>query len=281
MSNAGESDKMSDLEMAQYYVEAHRRALARDQDDRLEAVIASGENRWVIRFKDFAHRLGMKKAFASLEDEMGSLRGRSVLDLGCGRGRWTREYASRGALVTGVDISPDAIQLVAREQPQYRFLCGDVASLEFADESFDIVNSVTVLQHMPDARQRTVLGRIGAWLKPGGRLVLLESLVGFGAPHVFPHSTDEWIAMAETAGLKRTSCWGSNFEVLFVMRARFIRRERLGREAFLPGAGPALPPSLIKTGLKTAVALASFPIEWCCHRAQLAAPTHGVMMFSK
>ena len=43
---------MSDLETAQYYVEAHRRALARDQDDRLEAVIASGEDRWVIRFRN-------------------------------------------------------------------------------------------------------------------------------------------------------------------------------------------------------------------------------------
>jgi SAM-dependent methyltransferase len=281
MNNLGKTDKMSASEITRYYTEVHRNALAHDPGDPLDAVIASGENRWVIRFKDFAHRQGMKKAFAALEDEMGSLRGRSVLDLGCGRGRWSREYASRGALVTGVDISPDAIQLVAHEQPQHRFLCGDLASLEFAGESFDMVNSVTVLQHMPDARQRTVLGRIGAWLKPGGCLVLLESLVGFGAPHVFPHRTEEWIAMAERAGLKCTFCCGSNFEVLFVMRARFLRRERLAREVFLPGAGPALPPSLIKTGLKSAVALASFPLEWCCHRARLATPTHSVMVFLK
>jgi len=37
-----------------------------------------------------------------------------VLDLGCGRGRWSKEYAARGARVTGVDISQEAISMLER-----------------------------------------------------------------------------------------------------------------------------------------------------------------------
>src|SRR5262249_1064557 len=153
----------------------------RNKEDRLDAVIRSGAAPWVNRFTDHAHRLAMKNAFARLEAQWGSLANRSVLDVGCGRGRWSREYASREAGVTGVDISPDAIEILANEMPQHRFLCADIAALEFPDQSFDTVNSVTVLQHMPQANQQADL----QWLKPGGTLVLLENIVDFSAPHVF------------------------------------------------------------------------------------------------
>jgi SAM-dependent methyltransferase len=192
----------------------------------------------VNRFADFAHRLGMKRAFASLEGQWGSLANRSVLDLGCGRGRWSREYASRGAHVTGVDISPDAIDLLAKEMPEHRFLCADIVALRFPDTSFDIVNSVTVLQHVPEANQRTALSLISQWLKPGGTLVLLDNVVAFGAPHVFPHRTDEWVGMVEAAGLTPTSIWSSNFEPLFRLASNLGLFDKIA-----PWGGKSISPS--------------------------------------
>ncbi len=83
--------KMSAEEMTRYYTRAHQEVLRRDRHDALSAVIAPGASPWVNRFTDFAHRLGMKKAFGVLEGQWGSLGKRSVLDLGCGRGRWSKD----------------------------------------------------------------------------------------------------------------------------------------------------------------------------------------------
>lgn len=107
--------------------------------------------------------------------------GTRVLDVGCGVGRWSRLLASRGAWVTGVDISPTMIAEARRralEQgvgAQCRFDISDLAALE-VEGQFDLVLGVTVLQHIldPDAL-RAALRRMVARVAPAGRLVLLEA----------------------------------------------------------------------------------------------------------
>lgn len=279
--------KMSAEEMTRYYTRAHQEALRRDRHDALSAVIDPDASFWVNRFKDFAHRLGMKKAFGVLEGEWGSLAKRSVLDLGCGRGRWSKEYAARGAVVTGVDISQEAIRILTDELPQHRFITQDVTASNFVEESFDVVNSVTVLQHMPHWKQRIALSLAARWLKRGGYLVLLENVLAFDVPHVFPHRTNEWIEMVEGTGLKRAYSWGSNFEVLFRIEgsvSRRLRRNGASGGSAVPSTSLPENPSLkhrIKAGARTMLALASFPVEWVCQKLPLATPTHSVMVFSK
>ena len=279
---------MSAEEMASYYLRVHLDVLTRDMRDDLSAVIAPGANRFVNRFTDFAHRLGMERAFKFLESQWTSLVNRSVLDLGCGRGRWSKEYARRGATVTGVDISPQAIRILMDEMPQHRFVSADIAAVEFPDQSFDIVNSVTVLQHMPDWKQRIALDHLSRWLKPGGFAVLLENVTAFDAPHVFAHYADDWIRMVETTGLKCRSCWGSNFEVLLNVEgrvSRFLRGSRLCEKGTIPSMLPAVEAislkDRIKWGARTFLAIVSFPLEWTCQKLPVAKPTHRVMIFSK
>jgi SAM-dependent methyltransferase len=248
-------------------------------------VIGPDANSLVNRFFDFAHRLGMAAAFSTLESRLGLLSGRSVLDLGCGRGRWCKEYAVRGARVTGVDISPEAIELLAAEMPQHVFLSEDIVALEFPDRNFDVVNSVTVLQHMPNWKQEIALDRISRWLKPGGYVVLLENVLAFEAPHVFPHRADQWIEMVEATGLKCVYRRGSNFEVLFRFKGRALRalRGRQSRQISVPSMLPVVQSyrRRMKSAALSALAAASFPVEWACHKAPLAAPTHSVMIFGK
>ena len=107
--------------------------------------------------------------------------GSRVLDVGCGVGRWSRMLAARGARVTGIDVSPTMIQEARRRSdargltPRCRFLVQDVSALE-AHERFDLILSVTVLQHILDpAALRTALERMSAHLADGGTLVLLEA----------------------------------------------------------------------------------------------------------
>ncbi len=107
--------------------------------------------------------------------------GERVLDVGCGVGRWSLQLALRGALVTGIDLSPTMIDEAARRAEirgiagRCRFLVQDLAALE-AGETFDLVLGVTVLQHILDARALgAAVHRMAAHLAPSGRMVLLEA----------------------------------------------------------------------------------------------------------
>jgi SAM-dependent methyltransferase len=86
--------------------------------------------------------------------------GTSVLDVGCGVGRWSRRLARAGARVTGVDLAPT---MVAE------------AKLDLGIR-FDRIIGVTVLQHILDSeRFERAIDRLEAHLAPGGRIVLLEA----------------------------------------------------------------------------------------------------------
>lgn len=107
--------------------------------------------------------------------------GARVLDVGCGVGRWSRLLASRGASVTGVDLSPTMIaqsKQRAREaglSSRCRFLVQDSTALEVPGR-FDLVLGITVLQHILDPLAlRAALARMTAHVADTGRMVLLEA----------------------------------------------------------------------------------------------------------
>lgn len=107
--------------------------------------------------------------------------GTRVLDVGCGVGRWSSLLAARGALVTGMDLSPTMIAEAERRArdsglaERCRFLVQDLAHLD-AGEKFDFVIGVTVLQHILDPEALCcAVQRMHEHLVPGGRMVLLEA----------------------------------------------------------------------------------------------------------
>ncbi len=107
--------------------------------------------------------------------------GGTVLDAGCGVGRWSRMLAGRGALVTGVDLSPTMIEEAMRRArregvgDRCRFRVVDLASLRL-DRTFDRILVVTVLQHIVDeAAAGEAIRRLAAHLAPEGRLIVLEA----------------------------------------------------------------------------------------------------------
>jgi 2-polyprenyl-3-methyl-5-hydroxy-6-metoxy-1,4-benzoquinol methylase len=155
------------------YWEDRARRFAADGDG-LAAVCAYGMPGFYNRLIDFCQR----RALAPwLEVRAGT----RVLDVGCGVGRWSLLTASRGALVTGVDLSPTMIAEAQRRArargltDRCRFIVQDSAALDVG-ESFDLIVCVTVLQHMLDVGAlRAALERIVAHLAPNGRVVVLEA----------------------------------------------------------------------------------------------------------
>ncbi len=99
-------------------------------------------------------------------------RGKRVLDVGVGSGRYAQVPLEAGAEVWGVDLSY-AVE-VARENlagfPKARVAQADVFNLPFAPESFDVIYSFGVLHHTPDPRG--AFEALLKLLKPGGVICL-------------------------------------------------------------------------------------------------------------
>ncbi len=132
---------------------------------------------------------------------LGDVRGKTVLDFGCGSGENTLLLTLRGARVVGIDISSDLIAL-ARRRLAVNGLAGEasllVASahdLPLSDASVDVVFGMAVLHHLDLAAAARQVLRV---LKPGGRAIFNEPvrdsrvlraarrLVPYRAPDVSP-----------------------------------------------------------------------------------------------
>ncbi|WP_239451653.1 bifunctional 2-polyprenyl-6-hydroxyphenol methylase/3-demethylubiquinol 3-O-methyltransferase UbiG [Elioraea rosea] len=142
--------------------------------------------------------------------------GARLLDVGCGAGLASEEFARRGAAVTGIDAAPEAIA-VARAHAAASGLAIEyrVAPPEtLADESlaFDVVTALEVIEHVAD--RGAFLASLATLLRPGGLLVLstinrtLRSLAvaKIGAEYVarlLPRGTHDWRRFVTPAELGR------------------------------------------------------------------------------
>jgi len=143
--------------------------------------------------------------------------GSTALDVGCGVGRWSLQLARQGHDVTAVDLSPRMIERAearAREAGlPCRFAVGDVATLAL-DRTFDLILSVTVLQHITEPRAAaTAIERLAAHLSSTGELVLLEAAPSLATTRcdtaAFRARTLDWYEEAlGRAGLRLTGCHG-------------------------------------------------------------------------
>jgi SAM-dependent methyltransferase len=99
------------------------------------------------------------------------LKGKLVLDVGCGMGRFAEVATRWGARVVGIDLSA-AAEVAAKNLADRDFVAfqADVFSLPFAAESFDVIYSVGVLHHTPDCEG--AVKALDKYLKPGGVLAV-------------------------------------------------------------------------------------------------------------
>lgn len=101
-----------------------------------------------------------------------SLKGKRLLDAGCGYGSDLPFYAKRGAKVYGIDPSTAMIALAKQSHPNFPNLSVQpVQKTAFPVRSFDVIASIYALHNAPDLRQAfRELHRI---LKPNGLLLFL------------------------------------------------------------------------------------------------------------
>jgi 2-polyprenyl-6-hydroxyphenyl methylase / 3-demethylubiquinone-9 3-methyltransferase len=105
-------------------------------------------------------------------DELASLRGKQVLDVGCGGGILSEAMSKRAAHVTGIDLAAKPLgvaRLHAMEAGvsnlDYREIATEALAAE-APSSFDVVTCMEMLEHVPDPS--SVVRACASLLKPGG-----------------------------------------------------------------------------------------------------------------
>lgn len=109
-----------------------------------------------------------------VEELLGEVKGKHLLDAGCGEGYLARHYAKKGAKVTAIDLSPRLIaaskKISANEGLDIEFQVGNVCNIKsIEDETFDVVLSNLVLLNTPCLDD--ALKEYSRVLKKGGVLV--------------------------------------------------------------------------------------------------------------
>jgi SAM-dependent methyltransferase len=138
-----------------------------------------------------------------------------ALDAACGTGRFASHLLARGHQVTGVDSSPDMLDVARRHFPAAEFLLGSIDKLPVADDSVDVVTCGLALSHLRFLGP--AMSEFARVLRPGGHVVIsdvspglilrgsvVQALGPAGEPGLVPtfrHSTGDYLRAALLAGL--------------------------------------------------------------------------------
>ena len=152
-----------------------REKIAHDDDD----VLAKSYNIKNLFCHIFTYP-SRKRATNYFDEIINEVKGKRVLDYGCGLGENSLKYLKAGAHVTGIDIA-DSYIAIAKEnarnnghsKEQYDFIVMDAHKLDFPDESFNFIVGMGILHHLQDEIALKELHRV---LKKNGRLSLMEPL---------------------------------------------------------------------------------------------------------
>lgn len=102
-----------------------------------------------------------------------------VLDLCCGAGQTTKFLVEKSRCVTGLDISPVALERAKNNVPEAKYVEGLAQDIPLPDNQFDIIHTSSALHEMTTQELEKIFQEVHRILKPGG----IFTLVDFHQPH--------------------------------------------------------------------------------------------------
>lgn len=205
----------------------------------MEKMTGNVDPQEIAKFSELAHRWwDPESEFRPLHqinplrldwiDQRASVRGKRVLDVGCGGGILSDAMARRGADVLGIDLSAKALRVASLHaleastpSVQYREVSAESLSAEMPG-AFDVVTCMEMLEHVPDPA--SVVAACAKLAKPGGWLffstinrnpkAFLFAIVG--AEHILkllPKGTHEYAKFIKPSELA-AHCRAANLDVI-------------------------------------------------------------------
>ena len=193
----------------------------------------------LAKFSELAHRWwDPKSEFEPLHkinplrltwiEDVVALKGKRVVDVGCGGGILAESMARRGADVVGIDLAAKSLKVAQLhaidsqvENVQYREVSAEALAHECPGQ-FDVVTCMEMLEHVPD--QASIVKACAALVKPGGHVIFstinrnaksfLFAIVGAESVlGLLPRGTHEYARLLKPSELS-TYCRASGLEVL-------------------------------------------------------------------
>lgn len=122
---------------------------------------------------DYERRIGFLHYYNRLntvKELLGPYTGQSILDAGCGDGRFCYELRNENVHLTGVDFSEKALAFARAFVPGVPFIAGDLCTLELPHK-YDGAAMLETVEHIEPSQITTVLIGLSKHLKPGARAV--------------------------------------------------------------------------------------------------------------
>jgi SAM-dependent methyltransferase len=156
-----------------------------------------------------------------------AVQGKTVLEAGCGAGRFTEILVDAGARVVAADLSSavEANYANCAAATNY-FVCqADIRSLPVARQAFDVVVCLGVVQHTPEPE--ATMAALARYVKPGGLLVIDHYSRDY--PVTVPRRVLRDLLLRLPAEQARRVALGTTRALLPVHRALWHRRRGFGR----------------------------------------------------
>lgn len=128
---------------------------------------------WLWGWGTTAGKLRADRRADILVEVANIVKGRNILEIGCGTGMFTKKIIKNRANIAAVDISHDLLRKAKQEidLPEVEFVLSDIEQLPFNNKTFDAVVGICVLHHL---NLDAVLPEVKRVLRKGGRIVFCE-----------------------------------------------------------------------------------------------------------
>lgn len=155
----------------------------------------------------------IKKHLVGLD---GDLKGKRILDIGSNMCRWIRYFEEGGYIYTAIDQSKDGLEFAKKYYPEgegnrdingigRRFINSYLWDMDFGEkeeDKFDVVVSISVLQHNSLTGKKRILPKIYKVLKDDGIFFIMESTLDHDTNTQLTPSG--WISLIESNGFRFT-----------------------------------------------------------------------------
>jgi ubiquinone/menaquinone biosynthesis C-methylase UbiE len=219
--------------------------------------------------------------------------GAQILDVGCGPGKWVNLFAGKGFATTGIDSSPWMIRLAKKKvrndiRKLVKFYVMSAAKLNLPSNSYDMVNCVTVLQHIfNDEDWKRAVHEMVRVTKPSGYVIVFEAAPSFilrrRTPNLRFRTMKEYINEFDKAGAQLTY-WRAtdlSFPVTFLGLRRYAASFSKRVYYYFAGEVRLFSPHFLSLLSRIAVILAE-PIDYKLAETPLSFLSVGkILLFRK